>query len=84
MQFVIKVYSLNPPAPNDPVKTIMSCIVIVQGSEVEEYPVLKSCQGEFHFLELMERVNSLLGNAVLPFESQWCECEVGDSGFLQQ
>lgn len=44
----------------------------------------ESCQGEFHFPELMERVNSLLGNAVLPSESQWCECEVGDSGFLQQ
>lgn len=77
----MQVYSFSPSALN---KTFTGCIVIVQGSEVEEYSVIKSCQGEFYFLESMEKVASqgLLGNPVLPSEPQWCECAAGDSVFF--
>lgn len=43
----MKVYSLNPVKTIvNSVKTITGCIVIVQGSEVEEYPVIKRAAKE--------------------------------------
>lgn len=43
VQFVMQVYTSNPSALNE---TFTGCIVIVQGSEVEEYPVIKRAAKE--------------------------------------